>query len=207
MKALDLFIALHGIEIEMGFQSVQRSTRSFPRIWTLHQNLLVFVWENSVLFLSLSHWVDTCYWVTSIISWKQTMVIRKSCISWSNWPRLCSSPGVVWVGTDLVISIKPVVETNICQQTHPFHGTLWCWACQCAIKRDKAILGNQPPWQIQRKGLELPETPWSSSLSLQNFFFISPWKVPDQESQKVIEQSCLFTNPLWSSPNLLQFAS
>lgn len=55
----------------------------------------------------------------------------------------CSPLVGVWVGMVLVFFIKPVGETNISLQTHPFHGTSWFWACQGVIKRE-AIRGNQP---------------------------------------------------------------
>lgn len=53
MIVLDLLAAFHGVDIEMVFQPGHR--RSFFIIWGLLQALLVIVWENYVLFLSLSH--------------------------------------------------------------------------------------------------------------------------------------------------------
>lgn len=108
------------------------------------------------------------------------------------------SPLTVWVGTVLVISIKPVEGTNICLWARPLHETSWFWACQCVIERE-AIHGNQTHWQILRKGVELPETLWPSSLPC----FISLRKVPGQESQKVIEKVTHLLSFIWSSPNLL----
>lgn len=116
MKALDLFAALYGVEIQIGLKPGQRSTRSFSMICRLLQAMVVFVWENC----SLSFYHFYTEWTLATELHQPYPRNKQWVLGAATSPEatdlgFCSSPVVVWVEMVLVIFIKPVEGTNICQ--------------------------------------------------------------------------------------------